>query len=195
MSSRKPPTLKIVLLGSSGVGKTSLINYWINGISSENKSSTPTVGANHQKKITEIDDKEVELFIWDTAGQEQFQALTPLYVRSAACAIICTSIIDADSFNTIDTWIHLIKDSCEKEPPLILCVNKVDLANDETMSNQKIEEMYESKFSNIFFASAVTGEGVEMLFMQSGRLGLNFSPSIQKIENPQQNQQKKEGCC
>ena len=196
MSTQEKYTLKIVILGNSGVGKTSIVNRWITGV--HNKAITPTVGANHQKKTIEIDHKNVDLFIWDTAGQEQFQALTPLYTRSAACAIICTSIIDAESFTALDTWKNLVLDSCDKPPPMILCVNKIDLANDKTMSNEEIEEKYSSAFSTIFFVSAFTGEGINEVFTQSGKLGLEYSESVQ--QQPPQVQdltkkKEKKGCC
>lgn len=198
MSNSERSTLKIVVLGNSGVGKTSIVNRWITG--NHNKAITPTVGANHQKKTIEIDGKRVDLFIWDTAGQEQFQALTPLYARSAACAIICASITDADSFESLDTWKNLVADSCEKTPPMILCVNKTDLANDKTIPNEEVEEKYINQFANIFFVSAYTGEGIDEVFTQSGRLGLEYSNSVQETDNNTANlespsRKKKEGCC
>ena len=189
-------TLKVVILGNSGVGKTSIVNRWITGV--HNKAITPTVGANHQKKTIEIEKKMVDIFIWDTAGQEQFQALTPLYARSASCAIVCASLVDLESFNSLETWKKLVEDSCEVTPPMILCVNKTDLANDQTMTNEEIEEKYGSEFKAIFFVSAYTGEGIDEIFVQSGRLGLDYS--IQNVQQTGQVQdltqkQKKKKCC
>lgn len=192
-------SLKIVLLGNSGVGKTSLVNRWITG--AHNKSITPTVGANHQKKTVNIDGQPVDLFIWDTAGQEQFQALTPLYTRSASCAIITASIIDRDSFNSLDMWKELLVNSCENVPPMVLVVNKSDLANEDSVSNEEIEEKYIGAFDGIFFSSAFTGEGVDEAFMQAGKQGLNFSKSIEQGRdtpsqvNVDQTKTKKDGGC
>lgn len=198
MSNSERVALKIVLLGNSGAGKTSLVNRWITG--SHNKSITPTVGANHQKKTIEIENKNVDLFIWDTAGQEQFQALTPLYTRSAACAIICASIVDMDSFNSLDTWKELVNNSCENPPPMILAINKIDLSNDNTLSNETIEEKFTSQFNGIFFTSSVTGEGVDEMFVQAGKLGMNYSLQVSESDNKSVNDlssqnKKKSGCC
>ena len=188
-------TLKVVILGNSGVGKTSIVNRWITGI--HNKAISPTVGANHQKKTIEIDKKNVDIFIWDTAGQEQFQALTPLYARSASCAIVCASIVDLESFNALGTWKKLVEDSCDITPPMILCVNKTDLANDQTMSNEEIEEKYGKQFNTLFFVSAYSGEGIDELFAQSGKLGLEYSMQNQPTGQVQDltKKQKKKKCC
>ncbi|EAY19495.1 small GTP-binding protein, putative [Trichomonas vaginalis G3] len=176
MSNPERVALKIVVLGNSGAGKTSLVNRWITG--SHNKSITPTVGANHQKKTIEIEKKNVDLFIWDTAGQEQFQALTPLYTRSAACAIICASITDNDSFESLDLWKELVNNSCETPPPTILAVNKIDLASEKTLSNEAIEDKFSNQFDGLFFTSSITGEGVEEMFVQAGKLGMNYTNQV-----------------
>ena len=86
------------------------MNKWTAGhFSSDLKS---TVGANHQRKTVFIGKDEVELYLWDTAGQEQFQALTPLYVRNATTALITAAIDDSNSFDTLQTWIDLINSAC-----------------------------------------------------------------------------------
>ncbi|EAY10951.1 Ras-related protein, putative [Trichomonas vaginalis G3] len=74
-------TCKIVLLGNSGVGKTSIINKWING--TFDYDAKPTIGADHQTKTVTIRDNTVNAFIFDTAGGEQFQSLTPAYIRNS----------------------------------------------------------------------------------------------------------------
>ena len=86
-------------------------------------------------------------------------------------------------------------------PQKSLIVYKTDLSNDKTISNEEIEEKYISQFANIFFTSAYTGEGVDETFTQSGRLGLEYSSSVQETDNKTKNidmpiqRKKKEGCC
>ena len=169
------PACKIVLLGNSGVGKTSIVTRWTSG--QWQSSIKPTVGANHQRKKVEIDDQEVDLFLWDTAGQEQFQALTPLYARSAAAAIIVTAINDISSFDSIDTWIDLVNNSCDSLPPIILAINKIDITENIVLTHDEIEDKYHSRFDGIFYVSAITGEELDNLFMQAAVKGFHYSQS------------------
>jgi small GTP-binding protein len=158
----------------------------------------PTVGANHQRKTIAIQKEEVDLFLWDTAGQEQFQALTPLYAHSASCALIVVAINDRDSFRGIATWTDLLMRSCDKVPPMILLVNKMDRANKASYSTDEIKEQYGASFQAIFFVSAVTAEGVDAAFLNAGELAYRFSvqssePGVRSIEPSQPPEPKL--CC
>lgn len=187
---------KIVLLGNSGVGKTSLAIYWATGDVS--LKTNPTIGANHQLKTMKIRGEDVNIYLWDTSGQEQFQSLTPLYAQSSAAAILTAAINDEDSFNNLDTWINLLNNSCDKIPPIILVVNKIDL-DEKTWRFEKdyIFEKYGEMFNDkIFFVSAVTGEGVDDAFLEAAIsaydfLGITSTPQKKNIEI----NTNKSGCC
>ena len=193
------PSCKIVLLGNSGVGKTSLVNRWMTN--SFNPNGKPTIGANHQRKSVKIQNQDVDLFIWDTAGQEQFQALTPLYAREAASAFITVSITDIDSFKSLDTWIDLLKSSCAVIPPMLLAVNKIDLIDQAVYTHEEIENQFGDTFSGIFYVSASTGEGVAQAFMHAAQTGYEHlcqttrttTTTTQKIDGSSSS--TKEGCC
>ena len=182
---------KIVLLGNSGVGKTSLINCWLE----KNTIDPPhsTIGSCTFEKTIEIDDTKVVLSIWDTAGQEQFQSLTPLYTRSASCAILVASLIDLQSFNQLQTWINLIKESCTKMPPLILAINKMDLESQRMISSDDIEKKYKKTFTYHFYVSAVTGQSVKELFYNAGHLAKKFGK--QNSEGMDIKDEKEKGKC
>lgn len=169
-------SFKAVLLGDSGVGKTSLVTQWITGTYQRN--TNPTVGANHQRKRVTIDNREVDIFLWDTAGQEQFQALTPLYARSASVAVLTTSVIDTTSFDSIDRWLELLSTATEDKPPVVLVVNKIDLMDEAEISRESIEEKFTGKFDGIFFVSAATGEEVNNMFMFAAEAGYRFSADM-----------------
>lgn len=188
------PHHKVVLLGNSGTGKTSIIcRYVSNSFTHETKS---TVGGNHQKKRVQLETGPVDLFIWDTAGQERFQALMPLYARSSDLAIITASITDEVSFSSIEQWIELVKNACSPLPPLVLAVNKIDDFDHSCATVDEINRRYKDKFSGIFFISALSGENIEQLFEFVAFEADNFAKSNMP-ETPEQPVEVKEkkGCC
>ena len=86
MATRKKNFLKIVILGDSGVGKTTLLQQYLNG--KVTGQSKPTIGADFSKKEILIDNTVVTLQIWDTAGQEKFQSLGYAFYRGADCCAL-----------------------------------------------------------------------------------------------------------
>jgi len=200
-SNNQAVNCKIVLLGNSGVGKTSLVNRWVLG--TQNLPVKSTVGANHQRKRVTTGGEDVDVFIWDTAGQEQYQSLAPLYTRSSSAAIIVASLTDDESFNNLTMWAGLVKDSCEIVPPIILAVNKLDLNKNSQKVQEEIDSKYLDLFAGVFFTSAVSGEGVDQLFLQAAKSGLEFlkqNGRTKSILKPQGSDEKKtgnnqNGCC
>jgi small GTP-binding protein len=190
-----PVSFKVVLLGDSGVGKTSIVTRWVTGV--HQKLSNPTFGANHHQKRVFLDGHDVDLFIWDTAGQEQFQSLTPLYVRDACTVVLTTSIIDAVSFDNIERWINILSSTADEMPPIVLAVNKVDLIEEAALTQDAIETKYSAKFAGLFFCSAVTNEGIENLFLMAAKAGYRFAMNKratgESIINQKNQPQKK--CC
>ena len=194
MSEDFVPHHKIVLLGNSGCGKTSIINRYVS--EAFNLELKSTVGGNHQKKRIQMGGKPVDLFIWDTAGQERFQALMPLYARSSDGAIIVASITDNSSFDSLGQWCELVKEACTPTPPLILCVNKIDDAEHALVSTEDILKKYAGKFKATYFVSALTGESISELFECVAIAASEYaSKNTQQHEAPKQAKQTKEGSC
>jgi small GTP-binding protein len=165
-------SLKAIMLGNSGVGKTSLV---IRAMTGEYPlQSDPTVCVNHHRKIVQVGQKEIPIYIWDTAGQEQFQALTPLYCHSATCALIVAAVDDRDSFRAISGWIELVEKACDEMPPLILLVNKIDRQEASVVSPEEIEGTCRKIFHAIFFVSAKTGEDVDFAFDEAAKAAYKF---------------------
>jgi small GTP-binding protein len=192
---QSPLSFKAVLMGDSGVGKTSIVTRWVTGV--HQKLASPTVGANHHRKRVLVEGRDVDLFIWDTAGQEQFQSLTPLYARDACVAIVTTSVIDTVSFDNIERWVDILSSAADEMPPIVLAVNKIDLLDDATLTQEAIETKYSGKFTGLFFCSAVTNEGIENLFLMAAKAGYRFAMSkratAESILNQREQSQKK--CC
>lgn len=193
----RPISCKIVMIGNSCVGKTSLVNAWVNG--QFTSKTSPTIGANHLRKIVNIDGKNVDVCIWDTAGQEQYHSLAPLYTRAAAAAIAVASINDRESFEKLDMWLEMIEESCDDMPPVVLAVSKMDLANENSPSDSEIEQKYCGKFEGVFFTSALSGENVETLFVQSAKEGMKFLRSKGQIPSldvcEEKDEKVKKNCC
>jgi small GTP-binding protein len=191
-----PFCFKAVLLGDSGVGKTSIVTRWTTGV--HQRIANPTIGANHQRKRVVVDDREIDLFIWDTAGQEQFHSLTPLYARSACVAILTASITDRASFQNVGHWVEILTSATEELPPIVLAANKIDLRENAQITDEEIEADYRSKFDGLFFVSAVTDEGISNLFSYAAQLGYRFAMASRGTPISQLDEKgggKSGGCC
>ena len=191
-SSNTDPIYKIIMLGNSGVGKTALVTRWIKDEFSDD--SRPTIGASNFMKEIQINSQKVKITLWDTAGQEQFRAITPLYVRGAKVGIVVTSQIDADSFKSIDQWLDLLT-SQDKQIPAILAVSKADLETAEPL--EELIAPVKERFESVFFVSAKTGDGVDTLFREAALSAVNHSP--QESQNDYlyigESQKEKKSCC
>jgi small GTP-binding protein len=153
---------KVVLLGNSGVGKTSIATRWANN--TFNLHTISTVGASNVIKEVSHRGKSFKIALWDTAGQEQFRSVAPLYLRGARCAITVCSAIEIESFDSISTWLDLLVSANENSVPVICAVNKMDLLNSSEDSVREFIEGHRSKFSDLFYVSALRGDEIENLF-------------------------------
>lgn len=94
---------KLVLLGESAVGKSSLVLRFVKGQFHEYQEST--IGAAFLTQTVSMEDSEVKFEIWDTAGQERYNSLAPMYYRGAQAAIVVYDILNQDSFQRAQTWV------------------------------------------------------------------------------------------
>jgi len=172
MSSNDKLTLKVSLLGDSGVGKTSLVSRWITG--EFQNDLKPTIGTNHQTKTLTIKEEEIVLFLWDTAGQEKFQSLTPLFVRQSSAVVIVVNSNSAEIGKSVNNWTNLVRKECGNFPPIILAVNKIDLIEELTTFASRITSEYSNMVSHVHFVSALSGEGVDSLFICAAEKGYLF---------------------
>ncbi|KAF1806203.1 GTP-binding protein rab11 [Mucor lusitanicus] len=117
---------KVVVLGSQGVGKTSLVVRYIDKTFSPN--STSTIGASFMTKKQTVDNCKVRLQIWDTAGQERFRAMAPMYYRGAQAALLVYDITSQESFEELSSWIEELKRNMTEDLVIVVAANKLDLA-------------------------------------------------------------------
>ena len=154
--------LKLIVVGNQGTGKSSILNRFVNETFDENYQAT--IGLDfHSKNIT-IHDQDVRLIIYDTAGQEKFRSLIPMYIREAQIILFIYDISDKDSFDSIPKWIQLVNDLINKEVVYVLIGNKLDLESNRKITFEEGKKLAEKNNYVFQEVSAKTGENFEKLF-------------------------------
>ena len=148
---------KLLFLGESSVGKTSLLLRYIDDLF---ENSIPTVGIDVKYKYLTYDNKKIRLDIWDTAGQERFRGIAQNYFRGAHGVIFVFDITNKESFKKLKTWISDAKQKINPGTVMVVAENKVDLEERRAVSKEIIEEFKEKNEIDIFSTSAKTGQGV-----------------------------------
>ena len=116
---------KVLLIGNSGVGKSSLLLRFADDVFHEN--FMPTIGVDFKIRTIEVDGKTIKLQIWDTAGQDRFKTITSSYYRGAHGIIVTYDITDRDSFAKVSEWMSEVDKHSDKNISRILVGNKKDL--------------------------------------------------------------------
>lgn len=161
---RKPDhRFKIIILGESNVGKTSIIRKYKTDEFQDSIMST--IGIDTVTKMININNQSVLLNIWDTAGQERFFSITKSYYRNADAILLVFDLSVENTFNTVDRWYNNIKNETENVP-LFLIGNKKDLVSDSKYKNfeKKIKEKAIEKNMKFYYTSAKFGLNVEKIF-------------------------------
>ena len=161
-SSSTSSKFKIVFLGDQSVGKTSIINRFIYDTFEDVYQAT--IGIDFLSKPVYVDDKTIRLQLWDTAGQERFKSLIPSYVKDSSVAVICYDITNADTFNSVKTWVENARSMRGEEVVLFIAGNKSDLAEQRAVSEEDGEKLADELGASFFETSAKSGENVKTLF-------------------------------
>ncbi|KAL8643187.1 MAG: hypothetical protein Q9228_000172 [Teloschistes exilis] len=168
MASRKKVLLKVIILGDSGVGKTSLMNQYVNKKFSA--SYKATIGADFLTKEVLVDDRVVTMQLWDTAGQERFQSLGVAFYRGADCCVLVYDVNNSKSFDTLDSWRdEFLVQASPRDPenfPFVVLGNKIDVEENKRMISAKRAMTFCSSKGNIpyFETSAKEAVNVEQAF-------------------------------
>lgn len=152
---------KIVLLGDSGVGKSSIAMRYVNNTFSE--AFEVTIGGGYLQQVVRLrDGSSLKMDIWDTGGQERFRALLQLYYRDANAALITYDVSSERSLESCEYWVNELRNT-EEECILFLVGNKIDIL--ERKIDAKKAEEFAAKNGMIWMeTSAKTGENVNKLF-------------------------------
>jgi len=206
-SHRKKILLKVIILGDSGVGKTSLMNQYVHKRFSNQYKAT--IGADFLTKEIMIDDKLVTLQIWDTASQERFQSLGVAFYRGADSCVLVHDITDSKSFDNLESWMDefLVHANPNNQStfPFVVLGNKADLAaNRRQVPAQKAKAWCASKGDIPYFeTSAKEALNVEQAFQTIAKNALAresqqkpvFIPDTLDLKAEQNKEQKSGGCC
>ena len=201
MTRRGESDFKVVMLGESGVGKTSLVEQLYSGVFSGDVAST--IGAAYFKSSIQVDDDLVTLAVWDTAGQEKFQSLTPLYLRKARGLVFVVDAAAENQIQGVSSVYDAVKEQIKPEMASVLCINKIDLTGSDIDISQ-YEIWARERGMGIARASAKTGAGVMELFVTVARLikagqvkdsTEDVVNEIVNVDNTRTQRESSQGCC
>ncbi|CAG8588195.1 7255_t:CDS:2 [Paraglomus brasilianum] len=183
MASRKKVLLKVIILGDSGVGKTSLMNQYVNKKFTNQYKAT--IGADFLTKEVMVDDRLVTMQIWDTAGQERFQSLGVAFYRGADCCVLVYDVNNAKSFETLDSWRDefLIQASPRDSDnfPFVVLGNKIDIEESRRVVTQKRAMSWCQSKGNVpyFETSAKEAINVEQAFQTIAKNALQQETDLE----------------
>jgi small GTP-binding protein len=160
--------MKVVLVGDTRVGKTCILTRLTTGAF---RDSAATVGAAFQTHTVTTQFGVRTLQIWDTAGQEKYRSLAPMYYRSAHVAILCFDLTNRESFQALGTWADELAEKGTGELLTIIVGCKVDLVESRAVLQQEAQDFaFEKGASHYLECSAKTGAGIVDLFTKAAEL-------------------------
>ena len=200
----KKVLLKVIILGDSGVGKTSLMNQYVSKKFSNQYKAT--IGADFLTKEVMVDDRLVTMQIWDTAGQERFQSLGVAFYRGADSCVLVFDVNLGKTFENLDSWRdEFLIQAGPRDPdnfPFVVLGNKIDLENQRAVSQKRALQWCQAKGDIPYFeTSAKEAINVETAFITVAKRALNQESEeeiyLPDVINVNDDNKKKSGggCC
>ena len=191
--------VKICILGDSGVGKSSLVQRFVHNTFTVGNEST--IGASFLTKTIVVGDKTIKFNIWDTAGQEKYRALAPMYYRGSQACVIVYDVTSMQSYKSVSVWIRELQSHAPSDVVLALAANKSDLINRTAVPVKEARALADSIGALFIETSAKNSMNVNQLFV-SMVPKLKFKPTTSgqddtatKLSDTPSGNQPKSGCC
>jgi small GTP-binding protein len=200
---------KLILIGNSGVGKSSIIQRYMKNTFEE--SYKCTIGVDFLMKTLNLNGKTVKLQLWDTAGQEKYKSMVASYYRGANVALVVFDITNHASFDSLPVWIENYYKNGPEEKNIILIGNKKDMEESRQVTRQEAEIFSETNNMMYFETSAKEGDNIEYIFTYAAEKLLEYygKPDENNIKRQMNNNDKlqsqsfteirieehKKGCC
>lgn len=187
--------VKVVLLGDTGVGKSSLVLRFITNEFKPYVEST--IGASFMSKLILVDSQPIKFQIWDTAGQEKYHSLAPMYYKGAAAAIVVYDITKRKTFETLQQWISELKTQGPENIVLAIAGNKSDLESERQVPASEAQAYATSIGASFLETSAKTKSNVDEIFLNISKNLPAYVPPQQPYGSLKLNKQQKasSGCC
>jgi len=177
MAERYDYLFKFIIIGDAATGKSCLLHRFIDD--KFKKESSHTIGVEFGSKIVEVGGHMVKQQIWDTAGQERFRSVTRSYYRGAAGTILVYDVTNRESFNHVSSWLNDARALANPDIAIVLVGNKIDLASEREVTFLEASRFAQENDLMFLETSALTGEGVQEVFLKCART------IITKIESGQ----------
>ena len=200
MSGQEIPEIKVILLGETAVGKTSIIKRYHEGQFDEFESSSITMS--YVDKTIEIDNEKYKLIIWDTIGQETYRSISKLFLNESKIVILVYSIESKSSFTNLDFWYNLYLEELGKEVILGIAGNKADLYLNQQVPFDEGKKFAEER--GAIFAEISAKQNKESIdhfmmelvrkYLHKGKKEKNEAKKNIKLDG-KNNKPDKKGCC
>eukprot|EP01117_Protostelium_nocturnum_P018080 TRINITY_DN7485_c0_g1_i1.p1 TRINITY_DN7485_c0_g1~~TRINITY_DN7485_c0_g1_i1.p1 ORF type:complete len:206 (+),score=33.13 TRINITY_DN7485_c0_g1_i1:27-644(+) len=165
--------IKVVLIGDSGVGKSSfLVRFTTKKFYN---THDPTIGAEFGSKVVGINGNEVSLKIWDTAGQEKFRSIVSTYYRGSSAAVIVYDVTRKTSFDSLESWYNDLRMVAHPDIVVVIVGNKCDVEDERQVTVEEGQKWADDHSAHFFEASCKTDVGITETFDRVAKEVVNKS--------------------
>jgi small GTP-binding protein len=196
---------KVVIVGSSTVGKSSIVQRLVQNTFTED--GTTTCGAEFYTYTCVVNSETIKLQIWDTAGQERFRSISKSYFRNAVGAVLVYDITNLQSFDDLGEWLTELQTLAAPNSYILLVGNKADLEKQRQVGADLVRSFAERHHLEPVETSALSGKNVKEAFVRmalevstrvsTGNITVGTAPTrlLQPTQSGGEGGKEKKGCC